>query len=71
MKFIPANYQMQWQALRYAVDQIDLAWSYEQTEYEGKQLVRKRLEMEAYRHTLVKMQEDVLDAKREFETNQK
>jgi hypothetical protein len=59
---------LQWQALRYAVDMLDEAWSYHSSEYEGKHRDEKKIEMLAHRNMLLDMQTEVLNKKRELES---
>jgi hypothetical protein len=61
---------LQWQALRFAVDQIDIAWSAVHAEDYGFATTlydQKRDEMMVHRERLVRMTDDILAQKYEAE----
>ena len=60
-----------WQALRYAVDQLDLCWSHEFPNYEGEELKTKRDDMMKHRAVLVNLQESALRKKHAYEEIEK
>jgi hypothetical protein len=51
----------QWAALRYAVDQIDLAWTYESHGLSAEEYEEKKEEMTTHRNTLLEMQNKLVD----------
>jgi len=53
---------LEWQALRYAVDQIDIAWMWNEDKTEAT-----RIEMEAHRAVIVELQETALRKKHAYE----
>lgn len=63
---------LQWQALRYAIDKLDIAWSYEAQEFDRESewdlIEEKRLEMNRYRVELCQMQAATLYAKHVLES---
>lgn len=63
--------QQQWMALRYAVDSLDIAWSYNAEEYgmNTPRYEQERAEMTRHRNVLLQMQEEVLQKKYELERN--
>lgn len=61
--------EQQWMALRYAIDQIDLAWSFNPEGFTGELYEEKRREMQRHREVLITLYDDVLKKKYELERN--